>query len=81
MQPLKAWRASRLRRRFMSEAAVRAEAIAEHRTPDATIDEVGLPGEDIGFTGSPMRSRTRNGYGTGNPSSPNWAGWSGHSGV
>jgi hypothetical protein len=81
MHLLALWRSSRLRRRFMSESAVRAEALADHRAPDATVDEVGVPGEDIGFDGSPMRSRLQNGYGTGDPSSPGWAGWSGQSGL
>lgn len=70
-----AWRASRLRRRFMSEAAVLDEEIGDGRAPDATVDEVGVPGENEGFDGHPIRSRVQTGYGTGDPSGPGWAGW------
>ncbi len=81
MRFLEAWRASRLRWRFMSETAVRREEMADGRVPDATVDEVGVPGEDVGFTGSPIHSRGGNGYGTGDPHSPGWAGWSGYGGI
>lgn len=65
----------------MTEGAVVRESLEISRVPDATIDEVGVPGEDVGFDGSPIRSRMRTGHGTGDPSSPGWAGWSGHGGV
>ena len=70
MRVAEAWRASRLRRRFMSEAAVLNEERAEGRTPDATVDEVGAAGANVGFDGRPIRSRVENGYGTGDPNSP-----------
>jgi hypothetical protein len=69
------WRESRLRRRFMPERAVVAEALAQGHTPDATVDEVGAAGDNIGFDGRPIRSKTGNGYGTGDPAGPGWAGW------
>lgn len=69
----------RWRHRFDSEAQVLADALAAGRAPDATVDEVGVPGEDVGFDGhTPLRSSTTNGYGTGDPSSPGWAGWGQH---
>lgn len=61
----------------MSEAAVRAESVERHQAPDATIDEVGTPGQAVGFSGSPLHSRAGNGHGTGDPNSPGWAGWGG----
>lgn len=72
---LDAWRSSRLRRRFMSEDAVLDEELAEGRAPDATVDEVGVPGVDHGFSGDPIRSRVDTGHGSGDPNSPGWAGW------
>jgi hypothetical protein len=75
MRLLEVWRGSRWRRRIMSEAAVRDEELADGRAPDATVDEVGVPGDDVGFDGRPIRSTVGNGYGTGDPSSPGWAGW------
>ena len=72
-----AWRASRLRHRWMTEDAVVRESLTAHRAPDATLDEVGVPGEDVGFTGEPIHSELSNGYGTGDPSSPSWAGYGG----
>jgi hypothetical protein len=59
----------------MSEEAVRAQEIADGRVPDATIDEVGVPRDNVGFDGRPIRSMGENGYGSGDPSSPGWAGW------
>lgn len=67
------WR--RWRRRFMSEQAVQDEERAEGRAPDATVDEVGAAGDNVGFDGEPIHSKVSNGYGTGDPSSPGWAGW------
>ena len=71
----KIWRKARWRRRFMGETAVRAEQLADGRSPDATVDQVGVPGDDVGFDGRPIHSKPGNGYGTGDPSSPGWAGW------
>jgi hypothetical protein len=59
----------------MSEAAVLEEEIADGRAPDATVDEVGVPRENEGFDGHPLRPHGGNGYGTGDPNSPGWAGW------
>jgi hypothetical protein len=66
----------------MSESAVRLEGIAygrgpndSDRAPDATVDEVGVPHENVGFDGHPIRCKVENGYGTGDPSSGGWAGW------
>ena len=59
----------------MPERAVVAEALAQGHTPDATVDEVGAAGENVGFDGHPIRSKTANGYGTGDPAGPGWAGW------
>jgi hypothetical protein len=75
MRLSQAWRASRIRRRFMTEATVLDEKTADGRAPDATVDEVGVPGVNEGFDGRPLRSRGENGYGTGDPNSPGWAGW------
>jgi hypothetical protein len=67
---------TRWRRRFTSEAAVRADSIAEGRSPDATVDEVGVPHDNIGFDGhTNLSSPAGNGQGTGDPSSPSWAGY------
>ena len=60
---------------MMSEDAVLREELQDERIPDATVDEVGVPGENRGFEGNPIRSKSRNGYGTGDPNSPSWAGW------
>jgi hypothetical protein len=59
---LKRWRL-----RFQSEQTVRQSAAVDQRTPDATVDEVGAPQDNIGFTGRPLRSRTGNGQGSNNP--------------
>ncbi len=75
------WRESRFRRRWMSEEAVIRESAHADQAPDATLDEVGVTRQDVGFTGSPIRSGAGNGYGTGNPNSPGWAGWAGSNGV
>jgi hypothetical protein len=75
MSLVEAWRTSRLRRRFMSESAVLSEELAAGRAPDATVDDVGAAGENVGFDGRPLRSKVESGYGTGDPSSPGWAGW------
>jgi hypothetical protein len=72
---LDGWRRSRLRRRFMSERSVVAEELARGHAPDATVDEVGAARDNVGFDGRPLRSKSRSGYGTGDPSGPGWAGW------
>jgi hypothetical protein len=59
----------------MSESAVVAAEIVDGRAADATVDDVGVPGDTVGFDGRPIRSRNGNGYGSGDPSSPGWAGW------
>lgn len=59
----------------MAEQAVVAEALAQGHTPDATVDEVGAAPDNVGFDGRPIRSKTGNGYGTGDPAGPGWAGW------
>ncbi len=59
----------------MSEQSVVREEAVDGRVPDATVDEVGTPGVNRGFDGDPIRSRSTNGYGTGDPNSPGWAGW------
>jgi hypothetical protein len=59
----------------MSEAAVLAEELDNDRAPDATVDQVGIPEDNIGFDGQPIQSKTGNGHGTGDPSGPGWAGW------
>jgi hypothetical protein len=66
--------------RFKTEERVVAEQRAEGRVPDATLDEVGAPIDNVGFEGRPLRSRGGNGYGSGDPSSPGWVGWGGHGG-
>jgi hypothetical protein len=75
MSFLETWRRSRWRRRFMGEAAVLGQDLADGRAPDATVDEVDVPDENVGFDGRPIRSKLDNGYGTGNPNSSGWAGW------
>lgn len=76
------WNGSRWRRHFMNASAVRSEEIADGlaadgtgRARDATVDEVGVPHDNVGFDGRPIRSKVENGYGTGDPSSGGWAGW------
>jgi len=66
--------------RFKTEERVVAEQRAEGRTPDATLDEVGTPIDNVGFGGRSLRSRGGSGSGSGDPSSPGWAGWGGHGG-
>jgi hypothetical protein len=63
--------------RFKTEERVVAEQRAEGRVPDATLDEVDTPIDDVGFDGRPLRSRGGSGYGSDNPSSPGWVGWYG----
>lgn len=58
----------RWREWFRSEEEVQGSAYAEGREPDATVDEVGS---------APATSPAANGQGSGNPSSPGWAGWAG----
>jgi hypothetical protein len=61
--------------RFKSEQRVVAEQRPGGRAPDATVDEVGAAADNVGFHGQPIRSRVGNGQGSGDPSSPGWAGW------
>jgi hypothetical protein len=56
----------RWRERFRSEDEVLLRARLDGREPDATIDEVGS---------APATGAVGNGQGSGNPSSPGWAGW------
>jgi len=70
----------RWRDRFTSDARVVAEQRAAGRVPDATIDEVGAPADNVGWQGQPIRSRAGNGPSSLDPSSPGWVGWAGHSG-
>ena len=65
----------RWRQRFKSEAAIRAEAIASGQAPDATVDEVGSARVPEGFDGTQLQGHRGNGYGTGDPGGPGWAGW------
>ena len=51
-----------------------AEQRAAGLTPDATLDEVGTPIDNVGFDGRPLRSRGGSGYGSDDPSSPGWVG-------
>ena len=44
---LSAWRTSRFRRRWMTEEAVISDSVAVGRAPNATLDEVGGPGQDV----------------------------------
>lgn len=53
---LKRWRS-----RFRSEDKVLRASMESGKAPDATIDEVGTPSDNVGFTGRPIRSRTGNG--------------------
>lgn len=66
--------------RFKTEERVVAEELAEGRVPDATLDEVGTPIDNVGFDGRSLRSKGGSGAGSGDPSSPGWAGWGGHGG-
>lgn len=72
---------SRWRARFRSEAAVRARDEAAGHAPDATVDEVGAAGPNLGFDGRPLHSPVGNGQGSGDPTSPGWAGWTGGGGT
>jgi len=56
----------RWRERFRSEEDVLLSARLDGREPDAIVDEVGS---------APAASPVGNGQGSGNPSSPGWAGW------
>lgn len=68
----------RWRARFKSDERILREQQAEGQTPDATSEQVGVPHENVGFTGRPMRSGPKgNGQGTGDPFSSGWAGWGG----
>jgi len=58
----------RWRERFRSEEEVQRSAGADGREPDATVDEVGS---------APPGSHVGNGQGSGDASSPGWAGWGG----
>lgn len=58
----------RWRERFRSEEDVQLDARRDGREPDATIDEVGS---------APATGKTGNGQGSGDPSSPGWAGLGG----
>jgi hypothetical protein len=69
-----AFSVARWRARFRTEDAVASDARAAGRAPDASVDEVGVPGEAVGFDG-PIASPTGNGQGSGTPGSPGWAGW------
>lgn len=61
--------------RFKTEDRVTAEQRAEGRAPDATLDEVGTPIDNVGFDGRPLPSKGGSGCGSGDPSSAGWAGW------
>ncbi len=63
--------------RFKTEEGVVAEQRAEGRVPDATLDEVGTPIDNVGFNGQPLRSKGGSGYGSDDPASPGWVGWYG----
>jgi hypothetical protein len=58
----------RWRERLRSEEDVQDDALREGREPDATVDEVGS---------APATGRAGNGQGSGDPSSPGWAGLGG----
>jgi hypothetical protein len=66
--------------RFKTEERVVAEQRSTGREPDATLDEVGAPMDNLGFDGRPLRSMGGTGHGSGDPSSPGWAGWGAGSG-
>jgi len=66
--------------RFKSDARVAAEQRAVGRTPDATVDEVGAPDDNIGWQGQPIRSKVENGPTSLDPSSPGWVGYAGGAG-
>ena len=55
----------RWRERFRSEEDVQDDARRAGREPDATVDEVGS---------APATGKAGNGQGSGDPSSPGWAG-------
>jgi hypothetical protein len=61
----------RWRERFRSEEEVQDDALRDGREPDATVDEVGA---------APRTGRSGNGQGSGDPSSPGWAGLAGGGG-
>jgi hypothetical protein len=65
----------RWRDRFKSDERVAADQRAGGRAPDATVDDVDVPGENTGWSGRPLRSKGGNGPSTGSPSSPDWPGW------
>ena len=65
---------SRWRARFRGEEP---EHPGDDRAPDATVGEVGPAPATVGFDGRPISSRAGNGQGSGDPSSPGWAGWGG----
>jgi hypothetical protein len=68
----------RWRERFKTDQRVVAEQLEDGHAPDATSDEVGVPHDNIGFEGRPMRSGPKgNGQGSGDPFSSGWAGWGG----
>jgi hypothetical protein len=69
-----AFSTARWRRMFASEARVRAEALAEGRAPDATVDEVGAAQANVGFDGQELTSGLERGNGTSTPGSPEWSG-------
>jgi len=66
---------SRWRDRFKSDARVAADQRAAGQTPDATVDEVGAPHDNVGWQGQPLRSRAGNGPSTDGPTGANWPGW------
>jgi hypothetical protein len=70
----------RWRDRFKSDREVVAEQRAGGRVPDATVDEVGAPADNVGWQGQPMRSKAGNGPSSLDPSSPGLVGWGGGSG-
>ena len=76
-----AFRLRRWRARFKGDAQVLAEQHAAGRVPDATVDEVGAPADNVGWQGTPIRSRAGSGGGSMDPSSPGWVGWAGGSGT
>jgi hypothetical protein len=61
--------------RFKTEERIVADQRSEGRVPDATLDEVGTPIDNVGFHGQPIRSKGGNGQGSDDPPSPGWAGW------
>jgi len=69
------WR--RWRTRFRTDEAVAEEQGADGHAPDATSAEVGVPSDNVGFEGRPLRSRVESGYGSGVVGGSGWSGWSG----